>query len=457
MIVGKEYSYYHKAVVVSYYNEEGKIDYVIKKMPESDLYNWKTSSKPTPHRNWDQKFVKPVKSQRSLSQFRVEEIIIDDFTEDEKAKIYNTEWFPQKIYCDIEIKLEDNTFPDPELAEREVNLLTFVNEKDTVYVLSTMKDMGKEELMKIQDETNEYFEDFPNTFEIKYLYFDEEEKLLRFFFHKILPKVAFITGWNFTGFDWKYLMNRCQNIGINATEALPSRKVKSRNKLPIHTGILDYMEVFDKLKPFKVVDNLKLDYISHLVLGTRKLQHSYESMLEQQKDVFNFVKYNIIDTILVKLIEDKLKLLEVAFAIAGVAQAEVSKVFSPVYITEMLMCREFLKKNLKMAADHKPMISDKGYTGAYVMPPIPGYYKYVACYDFASMYPSIQRQYNISPESYLGKTHQLQLTGEEITTKNETAFDGKYDSVARVILSRLYGERVDTKTIMKNLKKALPG
>ena len=55
----------------------------------------------------------------------------------------------------------------------------------------------------------------------------------------------------------------------------------------------------------KVVENYKLDYISQLVLGVSKLHHDYGSMMEAQQDVENFVKYNAIDVMLVKLIEDK--------------------------------------------------------------------------------------------------------------------------------------------------------
>jgi DNA polymerase elongation subunit (family B) len=177
-------------------------------------------------------------------------------------------------------------------------------------------------------------------------------------------------------------------------------------------------------------------------------------MREFQQDVYLFTKYNIIDNILVKLLEDKFGLLEVAFSLANTAQIEVNKIHSPVHVTEVLMCREFLNMDRRMLK--KPWSSDETedvkYEGAYVMPPVPGYYEYVSCYDFKSMYPNLQMQFNISPDSYLGRKGMIRVDGTEISTKNDTYFDGKKDSVARTILNRLYNARIDAQEEIKRLK-----
>ena len=58
-------------------------------------------------------------------------------------------------------------------------------------------------------------------------------------------------------------------------------------------------------KPYKVVENHTLDYISNKALNTSKLNHPYTSFRELQKEVYMFTMYNVIDNILVKLLEDK--------------------------------------------------------------------------------------------------------------------------------------------------------
>lgn len=474
MIIGSEYNQDLQSIVISFYNEKGEVEFLTKKLHKSDLYNWTVTDRATPDKNWDGRFVKRAESKggRWLSQYRIQEIMQDKLSQEEINKIYNPDHFPKKNYLDIEIELLDESFPDPKEAKMPVNMITWCNDNNVVYVLTTMKEpdgskYNAEEVQRMQDEVHQYFDAvtplksgdekvLKQQFDVKYVPFDSEVKMMEFFFHRALPKLPFITGWNVINFDWVYLMNRCKRLKIDATLGLMSKKtIGKRTQIPLHTGILDYMEVMQQHKPLKVIENFKLDYISKLLLNAGKLQTKYESFLEAQKDVFNFTKYNIIDVILVKMLDDKLNLLDVSLSISGVAHIDVNKVYSPVHITEILMCREFLKKGLKMAKDGGS--DNEGeqttYAGAYVAKPTPGHYDLVACYDFASMYPNIQMQFNISPDSYIGKTEEVKSKGNEIFTRNDTLFTREFDGVAKTILNRLYNERVSTKSVMKGIKE----
>jgi hypothetical protein len=46
----------------------------------------------------------------------------------------------------------------------------------------------------------------------------------------------------------------------------------------------------------------------------------------------------------------------------------------------------------------------------------------------------------------------FKTNGTEITTKNDTLFDSQKDSVARVILERLYNARISAQDEIKDLK-----
>ena len=473
MIIGSEVLE-DGTLLISYYDAAGKIAFIRKRVLDHDLFNWVESQTATTQRNWDGRFVK--KSQtggKYVSQFRVQELIQDKLSPSELEAIYSFDNLPKKTYLDIEIKLINDSFPDPEGARMPVGLISFCNEDNVTYILSILNDddhpngLTQEEISRMEVEVNDYFrkiiplkpEDarlFQQEFKIKYKYFNSEEELMSFYFHNIVPKLSFVTGWNVTEFDWKYLMNRARNLKLDSMQNMPSRSHVSKNKIPSHLGVLDYMQVFEKLKPYKVVENYKLDHIAGLVLGANKLKHKYSTFFDFQKDTYLFTLYNVIDVVLVKLIEDKLSLLDVAYSIANVAQVEVNKVFSPVYIAEILMCREFLNKNLKMMklpwGEGTP--EDATYEGAYVMKPNPDYYNYVSCYDFSSMYPNIQIQFNISPDTYLGKKDRVKIKGGEIFTKNDTVFSSANDSVARTILTRLYDERIKTQGEIKSLKNA---
>jgi DNA polymerase elongation subunit (family B) len=454
MIISTDFNQDEQLLIISHYNQEGNIEFIKKPILQHDLFNWATTPSPTEFRNWDEKFLRKVQG-KWLSRFRLEELTQSRLSPEELAAIYS-DYSPKKYYLDIEIQLTSTDFPTPEKAAMPVNLITVVNPDNVSYVLSTMKDLDSTAVKQMEGEVNEYFKKHGQNFSIKYMFFEKEEDLLKTFFHKILPKIPFLTGWNVIGFDWLYLVNRCKNLKIDPMQAMPASSLIGKAKMPIHLGLLDYMEVFMNTKPYKVIENYKLDYIANLVLGTTKLHHEYSSMMEAQKDCENFIKYNVIDTILVKLIEDKLGLLDVAFAISKFAKVDVSKVFSAVYITETLMCREFLERGRYMSNDKRGIEEEATYDGAYVARPEPGFYKYVSCFDFASMYPNIQIQFNISPDAYLGKSQSGQKPDKtQILTKNDTLFTAGYDSAARTILTRLYNGRVGTKNDMKKLEEQL--
>lgn len=461
-------------LMVSYYDADGRVAFVKKRLMEHEMFNWVESKVATPHKNWDGKYVKAEKSQgRWINSFRIQELILEKFSKEELELIHNFDNFPRKSYLDIEIKLIDESFPDAERARMPVGLISFCNEDNITYILSIFntderpEGLSSEDIVRMEKEVNEYFKGIvppdPNDkkilnqdFKIKYKFFDTEQELLEFYFHKVVPKMSFITGWNVTEFDWKYLMNRCSNQKIDATATLPSKALFSKVKIPTHLGLLDYMQVFETLKPYKVVENYKLDYVANLVLGATKLKHDYKSFIDFQKDTYLFTMYNVVDVILVKLIEDKLALLDVAYSVASVAQIDVNRVFSPVHISEALMCREFLNNGRKMMKLPwgRNNIEKSKYAGAYVKDPIPGYYRCVSCYDFSSMYPNIQIQFNISPDSYLGKKGEVRVNGTEISTKNDTYFSSEKDSASRVILTRLYDARLETQAEMKALENS---
>lgn len=455
MIVSTQFNVDEALLTVSYFDENGEVAFIKKPIPAVDQFNWTVTANPTEFRNWDNKFLRKSPS-KWLSRFRLEELTQSRLTQEELARLYS-DYSPNKYFLDIEIKLDSQDFPDPAKALMEVNLITFVGENNRVYTLSTMENLDVETQQKLIDEVNQYFKDanIETNFTLKYLYFEKEEDMLKAFFHKLLPKIPFLTGWNVIGFDWLYLINRANRLGIEPMKFMPCDKLIGQAKMPLHMGLLDYMEVFMNTKPYKVVENYKLEYIAELVLGIGKLKTEYASMLEAQADIFNFIKYNIIDTCLVKLIDDRLQLLEVAFAISKFARVDVSKVFSAVFITETLMCREFLERGRFMANDKRELDEEATYDGAYVMKPVPGYYKYIGLRDFNSMYPNLTIQFNMSPDVYIGKITDpdAEIPQDTIFTMNDTLFTNKIDSAARTILTRLYSGRVETKGLMKKLEE----
>ena len=87
-------------------------------------------------------------------------------------------------------------------------------------------------------------------------------------------------GWNFLGFDWKYIYNRCKKIGINPAMASPTKKVQGNDNIPVHVGIIDYLDVYRRWdRTVQIKENNTLDFVGGAVLGVSKLK--YEGTLQE--------------------------------------------------------------------------------------------------------------------------------------------------------------------------------
>jgi DNA polymerase elongation subunit (family B) len=88
------------------------------------------------------------------------------------------------------------------------------------------------------------------------------------------------------------------------------------------------------------------------------------------------------------------------------------------------------------------------YEGAFVKDPSVGMHYAVACFDFASLYPSIMRQMNVSPESLIKKVdpskRDVERAPDRIVAVNGAVYSNK-TSILKEILSDLYAQRREYK------------
>jgi len=248
--------------------------------------------------------------------------------------------------------------------------------------------------------------------DIKVFEYQDEERLLKEFieyFAKNYPDI--VSGWNIRFFDFPYLINRIKKVlGNKAAKMLsPWSILKERHITKngneeiaydiVGIAMLDYFELY---KTFTYVnqESYSLNHISYVELGERKLSyHEYESLTEfYKKDFQKFIQYNIRDVELVQKLEEKLKLIELAVALAYSAGVNFQDVFSQVRTWDVIIYN-YLSEHGIVIPPKKRGRKDEQYAGAYVKEPIVGMHDWVASYDLNSLYPHLIMQYNISPET----------------------------------------------------------
>ena len=333
--------------------------------------------------------------------------------------------------------------------------ISIANDQGKIFVLG-LKDLSHDEQVAMEKSVNGYFEKYgvhkrfkskPWTF--TYIKYESEYEMLYTFFAKLVPKMPCLTGWNFIQYDWKYLVNRCDKIypKIDPGICSVSGRLQGKNRLPLHRLVTDYLDIYKKWdRSIKIKESNRLDYVAEKAAGVSKVKYNGSLKDLYEKDFFNFILYNAIDSALIYYIDKRLNTMSTFLSIAHVAQVEINKAFSPIWVMEALMTREFLSMN-KVFVEKRDNGKDQAeFEGAYVKQPIIGMHQFVTCYDFASLYPNTMMQFNISPEAWRGKKNVGGPVGEgEIQLASGSVFYNGEDSVLRKILKNLYGRRKSTK------------
>ena len=171
----------------------------------------------------------------------------------------------------------------------------------------------------------------------------------------------------------------------------------------MHVLMIDYIQIYKKWdRVIKIRESDSLAYVSNAALGVTKIHYNGTLRDLYESDFETYIFYNAIDSCLVYYIDQKLNTLATFFKIANVSGVEINRALSPVWTTEVLMLRKFLKRNRTIVYDRKEEIHTK-FEGAYVKNPIKGLHDWVVCMDFASLYPNTMIQWGLSPEIFIGK------------------------------------------------------
>lgn len=438
-----------KDIIISYYDREGEVAF--KKYAISQFSNWyicdpKDRNASQQYKNWDGRSIKKGHA-RQFNKFSLI-YFLDGLSEKDKEDIFAYN-MPKTYFVDIETEIVDG-FPKAEDAKTRILSFSIITPDRKAIVLG-LEDMAPDKIQKIENDTNEYFKKFDQDWEFKYHKFKSEYDMVYTFLMKFLPKFPMMTGWNFINYDWQYIVNRCKRLQIDISEAGITDGVDKVSGRPLHTGILDYMQLYDKYdRSVKVKESNALDYVAGQVLDTKKIKYTGSLQDLYRDDFVKYIYYNVVDSVLVYYIDQKLKSMEVILTLANITKMPLNKAASPVAVTESLMARKLAEQNYRIGSERKEdSIKNAQFVGAFVKEPISGYHEGVSAFDFASLYPSIMRQFNISPDSFIEKVPENKIEERRkdksvIVCDNGVVYNTE-ESILKKILSDLYAQRKDYK------------
>ena len=297
---------------------------------------------------------------------------------------------------DIEVSIADGLgFPDIQAANNPITLIT-VSKHGKKYVFGCRPFINK-------DPINVEYELCSNEIELL-------QKFLRVWKELDLDV---ITGWNVEFFDMPYIINRLTNLlgkeyaqRISPWGVLQERTVEIMGRenqvyMPLGITTLDYMQLYKKFAG-KQQETYKLDHIAQEELGEKKLE--YEGTLKELEinNWQKYVEYNIQDVVLVERLDDKLKLIDLVFAMAYDAGVTYQDTFTTVNLWDVIIHNYLLDQKI-VVPPFKRKAQDRQIVGGYVKEPQIGLHEWVISFDLTSLYPHIIMQYNISPETYRGR------------------------------------------------------
>ncbi len=299
-------------------------------------------------------------------------------------------------------------------------------------------------------------------------FFDSEEAMIKELF-RIVNDYPLIITFNGDNFDLHYLMNRALMLGIEI-ESIPFEVV--RDFIGVRHGFhIDLYKFFsiEAIQNYAFEGRYKektLDAVAVALIGLSKIEvDTFVSDLPITK----LIAYNFRDawlTLTLTTFDDELvwKLIILISRLAKMSIEDVTRRKVSAWIKNLMFWehrrRGYLIPNQEdlLSAKGKVVtaarVGGKRYAGAIVIEPVPGVYFDVVVADFASLYPSIIKRWNISyetidpPENRCTKSYEIK--DEKGNTIHKVCVDGA--GITAQIVGMLRDFRV---RIYKKLSKSL--
>lgn len=359
---------------------------------------------------------------------------------DNKLDLNQRIWF-----LDIEAIATSGGFPDPEKAEwpiTHIQIYDNYTNKNIVFISRSLNDPEKFK----RENPDVVIKEFASEYDMLSGFLSLLEHM----------KPTMISTWNGENFDIPYITNRIKNTNnLNYRRLSPINVVKEDSYMGNVKYLWEGITLLDMMlayKEFTYVTQTQygLDHIAYVELGegSGKIDYSeYDTIKDFYFGDFDkFTSYAAKDTLILKNLEDKLKLCELVKILAYKMGINMSDTFGTVKPWGMFLTNLAMKKNLIMPKDEKHTL-DKGVVGGYVAEPQRGLHSWIASIDVNSEYPLLGIvAHNMSAETYI---EEYDLHPELLKLRHQYHYDENEDK----FLDDVLFDSDDLKEISKICKK----
>lgn len=249
-------------------------------------------------------------------------------------------------------------------------------------------------------------------FENTFLFEKEEDMLIAFL--DIIEDADILSGWNSEGYDVPYTINRITKIlskddtrkfclwGQFPKERIFERYGSEHTTYDLTGRVhLDYMQLYRKFT-FEERQSYSLNSISEFELKEKKVDYSGSLDQLYKHDFETFIDYNRQDVMLLKKLDDKLKFVNLAVALAHDNTILLPSIMGTVIMTDQAIINR--AHDLGMIVPDKKRSKDAFQAaGAYVAYPKKGMHDWIGSVDINSLYPSAIRALNMGPDTIVGQ------------------------------------------------------
>lgn len=337
------------------------------------------------------------------------------------------------MFIDIECAYDNLGFPHPKQARQQIVSIACKMYSEDEYIVFGLKECSISDITYILCE-------------------DEKDLLIEFQKYWRTKNPAIVTGWNVESFDIPYIINRGKRILGNdfikkfsffhesLDKCIKEYDIDEKNVgyHIIGTSVLDYLPLYKKFHTGENLESYRLEVVAQFELNEGKLDYSeytdFNDLYERNHDLF--IEYNKKDVNLVYRLEKKVNYIFLTLIMSYIAKIRFEDIHSQVRFWDTYIYNELQKRNIQIPPN--PKKERENIVGAFVKDPIPNLYEWIVTLDLVSLYPSIIRTFNLSPETIAAHWHEDITTIENyINMKKDLSFT-KRNNVAVIANGSCY-------------------